>query len=61
MQNKLIIIGMMLAVFGAMWFLTWAFAVQFDEDEILQIFWFFLSLIGIGGGVMAAQSLQGPK
>lgn len=55
-QSKLLIIGLMLATFGIMWFLTWAFSTSFDQDEIKQIFWFFLSLLGIGSTALFADN-----
>lgn len=49
MQNKLVIAGLMIATFGILWFMNWAFAVRFDEDEYKQIFWSFIALLGASG------------
>lgn len=51
----------MIATFGILWFMNWAFAVRFDEDEYKQIFWSFIALLGAGGAAYFTFNTKNPK
>lgn len=61
MQNKLLILGFAVATFGILWFMNWAFAVRFDDDEYKQIFWSFFALLSAGGATLLANNVITPK